>query len=87
MIIDVHSHTPQFRDAVPAEHRRLHHTWRPDRSVDSVYSWNDYLEAQKPADKSIVFGVAWAPGEKTGSVNGFDEPGDVAIGANDATAE
>ena len=86
MIIDVHSHTPQFRDAVPAEHRRLHHTWRPDRSVDSVYSWDDYLEAQKPADKSIVFGVAWAPGEITGGVNGFNEPGNVAIGVNDATA-
>ena len=86
MIIDVHSHTPQFRDAVPAENRRLHHTWRPDRSVDSVYSWDDYLEAQKPADKSIVFGVAWAPGEITGGVNGFNEPGNVAIGVNDATA-
>jgi predicted TIM-barrel fold metal-dependent hydrolase len=86
MIIDVHTHNPQFRDAVPADKRRLHHTWRPDRSVESVYSWDDYLAAQAPADKSIVFGVAWAPGEATGGVNGFNEPGNVAVGVNDATS-
>ena len=86
MIIDVHSHTPQFRGAVPPERRKTNPSWRPDRAVESVYSWDDYLEAQQPADKSIVFGIAWAPGEKTGGVNGAGEPGDVADGVNDSTA-
>jgi len=86
MIIDVHSHTPQFRGAVPPERRKTNPSWRPDRAVESVYGWDDYLEAQQPADKSIVFGIAWAPGEKTGGVNGPGEPGDVANGVNDVTA-
>jgi len=86
MIIDVHSHTPQFRDAVPEGFGRTNPKWRPDRAVESVYCWNDYLEAQAPADKSIVFGIAWQPNEPTGSVNGANEPGDVAIGVNDVTS-
>lgn len=86
MIIDVHSHTPQFRSAVPPERRRTNPNWRPDRAVESVYCWSDYLEAQQPADKSIVFGIAWSPGEPTGGVNGPGEPGDVASGVNDSTA-
>lgn len=86
MIIDVHTHTPQFRHTVPEENLRINAAWRPDREVSSVYSWDDYLAAQAPADKSIVFGVAWAPGDRTGSVNGFNEPGDVAEGVNDVTA-
>lgn len=86
MIVDVHTHTPQFRDTVPDGLRKTNPKWRPDRAVESVYSWQDYLEAQAPADKSIVFGVAWAPGERTGGVNGHNEPGDVAGTVNDATA-
>jgi len=86
MIIDVHSHTPQFREAVPADKRKSNPAWRPDRAVESVYSWDDHLSAQAPADKSIVFGVAWWPGETTGGVNGIDEPGTVASNPNDATA-
>lgn len=86
MIVDVHSHTPQFRGDIPADKRRLHHMWRPDRSVDSVYNWAEFLEAQEPCDKTIVFGVAWHPGEVTGGVNGVDEPGDVAVGVNNVTA-
>lgn len=87
MIIDVHTHTPQYRHAVPTENRRLKSDWRPDRSVDAVYGWDDYLAAQAPADKSIVFGVAWSPGERIGGVNGHNEPGE-SIGAtlNDNTA-
>ena len=86
MIIDVHTHTPQYRHAVPPENRRINPAWRPDRPVSSVYTWDEYLAAQQPADRSIVFGVAWAPGERTGGVNGFNEPGDVADGVNDVTA-
>ena len=86
MIVDVHSHTPQFRGAVPEENRRTGPGWRPDRAVISVYSWDDYLQEQAPADKTIVFGVAWHPGERTGGVNGPDEPSDMPGNVNDKTA-
>ncbi len=86
MIIDVHTHTPQYRAPVPPERRVSNTAWRPDRAVESVYSWDEYLQAQRPADISIVFGVAWHPGDATGGVDdradGSDMPGNV----NDKTA-
>ncbi|MCY4060852.1 MAG: amidohydrolase family protein [Chloroflexi bacterium] len=86
MIVDVHSHTPQFRGDVPAENRRKGPGWRPDRAVSSVYNWDEYLQEQAPADKTIVFGIAWHPGERTGGVNGPDEPSDMPGNVNDKTA-
>ena len=55
MIVDVHTHTPQYRDAVPEDHAVINHAWRPDRAVRSSVSWQDHLDAQGPADVSIVF--------------------------------
>ncbi len=86
MIIDVHSHTPQFRGPVPERYRRINPAWRPDRAVSSVYSWDEYLREQAPADKSIVFGIAWYPGEKTGGVNGPDDASDLPGNVNDKTS-
>ena len=86
MIIDVHSHTPQFRGAVPPEHRKINPAWRPDRAVSSVYNWEEYLQEQTPADKTIVFGVAWHPADRTGSVNGVDDVSDQPGNVNDKTA-
>ncbi len=62
MIIDVHTHTPAYRDPVPEEKVVMNAVWRPDRAVKATTSWADFLEAQRPADKSIVFGIAWHPG-------------------------
>lgn len=76
MIVDVHSHLPQFRDAVPAALRQNNPAWRPDRSVQSVYNWAEYLEAAAPADRAIVFPIKWHPEERVGSVNGPNKPGD-----------
>ena len=86
MIIDVHSHTPQYRAAVPPEQRELNRAWRPDRGVSSVYNWDEFLQEQSPAGKSIVFGVAWHPGEPTGGVNGQGEASDLPGNVNDKTA-
>lgn len=86
MIIDAHSHTPQYRGAVPAERQVINHAWRPDRAVSSVYNWDEYMEAQKPADISIVFGVAWRPGDSAGGVSGIDESSDLPGNVNDKTA-
>ncbi|HET9224393.1 MAG TPA: amidohydrolase family protein [Roseiflexaceae bacterium] len=62
MIIDVHTHPPQYKDGVPEEQVVWNHVWRPDRSVRATTSWQDYLDAQGPADISIVFAIAWHPG-------------------------
>ena len=86
MIIDAHSHTPQFRGAVPAERQVSNHAWRPDRAVSAVYNWDDYMKAQTPADISIVFGVAWAPGDNAGGVSGVDGSSDLPGNVNDKTA-
>ena len=86
MIIDVHSHTPQWRGAVPDARRKINPAWRPDRAVSSVYNWDEYLRDQTPADISIVFGIAWSPGESTGGVNGGGEATDLPGNVNDKTA-
>ena len=86
MIIDIHTHTPQFRHAVPAELRKLNSTWRPDTVRPGNYSWAEYLEAQSSVDRCVVFGIAWEPGEKVGGTNGPRDAGDVADGVNDSTA-
>ena len=88
MIIDVHSHTPQFKEPVPAEQLVINTLWRPDRPVKATYSWQDYLQAQAPADKSIVFGIAWHPGQMSDNLSG-QGPGDTSWyqgNVNDATA-
>lgn len=76
MIIDVHSHLPQFRHHVPDHLRRENPSWRPDRPVQSVYNWTEFMEAAAPADRVIVFPIKWHPTEQVGSVNGPDEAGD-----------
>ena len=86
MIIDVHSHTPQYRGPVPDERRKINPAWRPDRAVSSVYNWEEYLADQTPADKTIVFGIAWSPRESTGGVNSLDEASDLPGNVNDKTA-
>lgn len=62
MIVDIHTHTPQFKDTVPADKVVMNDKWRPDRVVKATTSWDDYFEAQQPASKSVVFNIAWHPG-------------------------
>lgn len=88
MIIDVHSHTPQYRDPVPAAELVMNDKWRPDKTVAATFSWGDYLEAQQPASKSLVFGIAWNPGQMEDNLSGHG-PGDTSWhggNLNDATA-
>jgi hypothetical protein len=88
MIIDVHSHTPQYRDAVPENELVINTAWRPDRTVISSVSWADYLEHQAPAAVSLVFAVAWHPGIVVPKLGGR-EKGDTSWyngNVNDATA-
>jgi predicted TIM-barrel fold metal-dependent hydrolase len=77
MIIDVHTHPPQYKDAVPEDEVVWNRVWRPDRAVRATTSWQDYLDAQQPADMSIVFAVAWHPGMAVPQVSG-QEAGDTS---------
>jgi uncharacterized protein len=63
MIIDAHTHTPKYRGPVPEDEVEMNDKWRPDRIVKATTNWDDYLEAQKPADRSIVFNIARQPGD------------------------
>jgi predicted TIM-barrel fold metal-dependent hydrolase len=58
VIVDVHTHTPTHRDAVPDDERLVFETWRNDRAVVTTTSWADFDEAQRDADVSIVFNIA-----------------------------
>lgn len=62
MIVDVHSHTPQYKDAVPPDELVINEAWRPDRPVQATVGWQDYLDAMQPAQRAIVFNIAWHPG-------------------------
>jgi len=61
VIIDVHTHTPLYREAVPPEEVVLNHMWRPDRAVQATVSWQDYMDNMAGVDRAIVFGIAWNP--------------------------
>ena len=87
MIVDVHSHTPQYRHAVPADRVVVNTAWRPDRPVVATVSWDDYLAHQAPAAVSLVFNVAWYPASAPQAYGPAAEPADWYQGnVNDATA-
>jgi predicted TIM-barrel fold metal-dependent hydrolase len=75
MIVDIHTHMPKYKDAVPPEQIHFNTVWRPDRPVQLPYSWNDYMRAMQPVDRAIVFDIA-----SLSQPGGVDNP-------NDGTAE
>ncbi len=85
MIVDVHTHTPTHRAAVPPEEEVVNTVWRPDRPVRATCTWGDYLEAMAPVDRAIVFSIAYGPGQLA------SPPGERGRGpegnVNDRTAE
>ncbi|HEX4215926.1 MAG TPA: amidohydrolase family protein [Candidatus Dormibacteraeota bacterium] len=83
MIIDIHTHTPTHREAVPAAEETWTTVARPDRHAKVTVSWDEYDERARQAgvDISVVFNIATLdPGSDTGL------PGDPAR-INDTTAE
>jgi predicted TIM-barrel fold metal-dependent hydrolase len=58
MIIDVHTHTPQYKDNVPEEEIVYDTVARPDRAVKRPVNWAEYMEAMASVDRAIVFGIA-----------------------------
>jgi predicted TIM-barrel fold metal-dependent hydrolase len=82
VIVDVHTHTPSFRESVPPDKVIVNTVWRPDRPVVATTTWADHEASRTAAgvDVSIVFGIAMGLEESMGLPS---EPGRV----NDATAE
>ncbi|MFD9889255.1 amidohydrolase family protein [Amycolatopsis sp. NPDC059027] len=81
MIVDVHTHTPTHRDAVPETERRVYENWRTDRPVTTTNSWADFDAAMAEADVAIVFNIAVDDPE---TMTGLPYPPERT---NDATAE
>ena len=86
MIIDVHTHTPLYRDPVPADEIVMNTVWRPDRPVQATVSWQDYMENMKRVDRAIVFGVAWHPDGSGGGLGSSGRKQTDEGNLNDATA-
>lgn len=62
MIVDIHTHTPRFRDAVPPEARGAANTaWSPGKAIPMAYTWAEFQEALAPVDRAIVFNIAADP--------------------------
>lgn len=85
MIVDVHTHTPTHKAAVPPGEEIVNTMWRPDRPVRATCTWSDYLEAMAPVDRAIVFLIAPGPGQQSFAQTGLAS--DPAANVNDLTAE
>ena len=57
-MIDIHSHVPTHRDAVPPEELIVNDKWRPDRAVAATTTWADYADAFADVDVSVAFTIA-----------------------------
>lgn len=69
MIIDVHTHPPVSREPIPDDQVEWNTSWRRDRPVKTVATWDDYVQAVEEAgvDVSIVFNIAVeTPGTQVG---------------------
>lgn len=61
MIVDVHTHLPTHRKAVPEGDAVVNTTMRTGGSNKNTNSIADYFEAMQPCDRTIAFGVAPVP--------------------------
>lgn len=84
MIIDVHTHTPRYRETVPVEARgQVNAKWNPGGAIAMVYTWDEFRAAMEPVDRAICFNIAADPR----GIYDVDEPYLVPVPAvNDETA-
>jgi predicted TIM-barrel fold metal-dependent hydrolase len=61
MIVDVHTHTPRYREALSAGKEIINTKWRPDQNRSATPTWAEYMEAMAPVDRAIVFNIAADP--------------------------
>lgn len=84
MIIDVHTHTSRYREAIPAEAAgQVNTKWSTGKAIQMAYTWDDFRAAMEPVDRAIVFNIAADPR----GLYDVDEPYIVpAPAVNDETA-
>jgi len=60
VIVEVHTHTPTHREAVPSDEMVVNTAWRPDRPVNATSTWAEYAHAFDEAgvDVSITCLIA-----------------------------
>jgi len=61
MIVDVHTHLPTHRDAVPESDRSYESAMRSGDPTSRTNSIADYLQAMGPVDRTFAFGIAPRP--------------------------
>lgn len=62
MIVDVHTHTPRYRDRVPeAVAGRVNTKWSTGKTIQMAYTWDEFNAALAPVDRAIVFNIAADP--------------------------
>jgi hypothetical protein len=86
LIVDVHTHLPTHRDAVPPDEVVYIDTMRTGGRNRNTNSVADYLEAMAPCERTIAFGVApvpWRPAAIVQPSKGFPANMD----CNDIAAE
>ncbi len=57
-MIDVHTHVPTHRNAVPSGELVVNSAWRPDRPVAATTTWAEYEEAFADVEVSVAFTIA-----------------------------
>ncbi len=84
MIVDVHTHTPRYRDRVPeAASGQVNTKWSTGKAIQMAYTWGEFNAALAPVDRAIVFNIAADPR----NLHPIDEPYIVPVPAvNDETA-
>jgi predicted TIM-barrel fold metal-dependent hydrolase len=86
VIVDVHTHTPRHRERPqqPGQFQRADLApMRPDRKNPDATTWDDYLAAMRPVDRSICFNIAAPPADDPAPSGGPVAP---ARELNDETA-
>lgn len=61
MIIDVHTHTPRYREPVAAADDLANDKWRPDQVRSAKPSWVESMAALGAVDRAITFNIAADP--------------------------
>ena len=84
MFVDVHTHTPVYREPIAHTDAKTNVLYRPDKGSSVQHTWSDYLAAMEPVDRAIVFNIAADPRD----VSAMDNPLIYATPeVNDDTAE
>jgi predicted TIM-barrel fold metal-dependent hydrolase len=61
MIVDVHTHVPRYRDQSEIPGALVSAKLRPDKTITTTYTWDDYLAVMEPVDRAICFNIAADP--------------------------